>query len=72
MSRPEKRRRLSPPEDDARSGKQSSFLKSAAKWDLEQDYENRPRRLDKKKKKAAQGSAGNFFIFRGDGGVPPL
>ena len=53
MSRPEKRRRLSPPEDDARSGKQSSFLKSAAKWDLEQDYENRPRRLDKKKKKGA-------------------
>lgn len=54
MSRPSapKRRRLSPPEDDAptQSHKQS-FLKSAAKWDLEQDYENRPRRLDKKKKK---------------------
>ncbi|KAJ4358833.1 hypothetical protein N0V95_002686 [Ascochyta clinopodiicola] len=54
MSRPSapKRRRLSPPEDDApaRDSKQS-FLKSAAKWDLEQDYENRPRRLDKKKKK---------------------
>ncbi|KAF2993743.1 hypothetical protein E8E13_000717 [Curvularia kusanoi] len=54
MSRPEKRRRLSPPEDDARSqNHKSSFLKSAAKWDLEQDYENRPRRLDKKKKKGA-------------------
>ncbi|XPT03327.1 hypothetical protein M3J09_012421 [Ascochyta lentis] len=55
MSRPSapKRRRLSPPEEDApaRDNKQSSFLKSAAKWDLEQDYENRPRRLDKKKKK---------------------
>jgi len=23
-------------------------------------------------KTAAQGSGGNFFIFRGDGGVPPL
>lgn len=47
-----KRRRLSPPEDDApaRDSKQS-FLKNAAKWDLEQDYENRPRKLDKKKKK---------------------
>ncbi|KAH6625570.1 nucleolar complex-associated protein-domain-containing protein [Boeremia exigua] len=54
MSRPSapKRRRLSPPEDDAPApGHQQSFLKSAAKWDLEQDYENRPRRLDKKKKK---------------------
>ncbi|KAJ4325377.1 hypothetical protein N0V94_000719 [Neodidymelliopsis sp. IMI 364377] len=51
MSRPEKRRKLSPPGDDApaRDHKQS-FLKSAAKWDLEQDYENRPRRLEKKKK----------------------
>lgn len=56
MSRPSapKRRRLSPPDDDApaQSNKQS-FLKSAAKWDLEQDYENRPRRLEKKKKKGA-------------------
>ncbi|KAJ8107877.1 hypothetical protein OPT61_g8565 [Boeremia exigua] len=54
MSRPSapKRRRLSPPEDDAPAqGHKQSFLKSAAKWDLEQDYENRPRRLDKKKKK---------------------
>src|SRR5690242_10551120 len=54
MSRPSapKRRRLSPPEDDAPAqGHKQSFLKSAAKWDLEQDYENRPRKLDKKKKK---------------------
>lgn len=52
MSRPEKRRRLSPPGDDAPTqSHKSSFLKNAAKWDLEQDYENRPRRLDKKKKK---------------------
>jgi nucleolar complex protein 3 len=52
MSRPEKRRKLSPPGDDVPAGNhKQSFLKSAAKWDLEQDYENRPRRLDKKKKK---------------------
>ena len=55
MSRPSapKRRRLSPPEDDAPAqNHKQSFLKNAAKWDLEQDYENRPRRLDKKKKKS--------------------
>lgn len=52
MSRPEKRRKLSPPGDDAPAANhKQSFLKSAAKWDLEQDYENRPRRLDKKHKK---------------------
>lgn len=55
MSRSEarstKRRRLSPPEDDAPAkDHKQSFLKNAAKWDLEQDYENRPRRLEKKKK----------------------
>jgi nucleolar complex protein 3 len=52
-----KRRRLSPPEDGAypmpaaapAENHKESFLKSAAKWDLEQDYENRPRKLNKKK-----------------------
>ncbi|KAH3939055.1 hypothetical protein HBH70_220350 [Parastagonospora nodorum] len=49
-----KRRRLSPPEDGAypitaKENKKQSFLNNAAKWDLEQDYENRPRKLNKKK-----------------------
>ncbi|OMP83570.1 Nucleolar complex-associated protein 3 [Diplodia seriata] len=49
-----KRRRLSPPDEDdsasdspSRSLANSSFANS--KWDLEQDYENRPRSLKKKK-----------------------
>ncbi|EKG21731.1 CCAAT-binding factor [Macrophomina phaseolina MS6] len=49
-----KRRRLSPPDDEEsasnlpdRSLSKSSFATS--KWDLEQDYENRPRSLKKKK-----------------------
>jgi nucleolar complex protein 3 len=45
-----KRRRLSPPDGDEPDHK-ASFLKSAAKWDLEQDYEQRPRNLKKDKKK---------------------
>ncbi|KAF2023454.1 nucleolar complex-associated protein 3 [Setomelanomma holmii] len=49
-----KRRRLSPPEDGAypiqpKENHKQSFLNNAAKWDLEQDYENRPRKLNKKK-----------------------
>ncbi|KAH7067816.1 nucleolar complex-associated protein-domain-containing protein [Paraphoma chrysanthemicola] len=49
-----KRRRLSPPEDGAypitkKQNHKESFLNNAAKWDLEQDYENRPRKLNKKK-----------------------
>ncbi|KAH7065970.1 nucleolar complex-associated protein-domain-containing protein [Paraphoma chrysanthemicola] len=49
-----KRRRLSPPEDGAypitkKQSHKESFLNNAAKWDLEQDYENRPRKLNKKK-----------------------
>lgn len=49
-----KRRRLSPPEDGAyplpsKKSHKESFLNNAAKWDLEQDYENRPRKLNKKK-----------------------
>ncbi|KAL5114570.1 hypothetical protein ACEQ8H_007539 [Pleosporales sp. CAS-2024a] len=50
-----KRRRLSPPEDGAhplpapKDSHKQRFLSNAAKWDLEQDYENRPRKLNKKK-----------------------
>jgi nucleolar complex protein 3 len=46
---------LSPPEDGAypipapTEDHKESFLKNAAKWDLEQDYETRPRKLNKKK-----------------------
>ncbi|KAF1983100.1 nucleolar complex protein-like protein 3 [Aulographum hederae CBS 113979] len=47
-----KRRRLSTPEQ--RTGNQkhtadeTAFFQRAAQWNLEQDYENRPRKLDKK------------------------
>ncbi|KAF2819324.1 nucleolar complex protein-like protein 3 [Ophiobolus disseminans] len=49
-----KRRRLSPPEDGAypiqtKQNHKADFLKNASKWDLEQDYETRPRKLNKKK-----------------------
>ncbi|KAF2277807.1 nucleolar complex-associated protein 3 [Westerdykella ornata] len=49
-----KRRRLSPPEDSGSESPEpqstrSKFLASAAKWDLEQDYEQRPRKLKKQK-----------------------
>ncbi|KAF2634298.1 nucleolar complex-associated protein 3 [Massarina eburnea CBS 473.64] len=50
-----KRRRLSPPpQTDAADSlptksHKASFLANAAKWDLEQDYEQRPRKLKKEK-----------------------
>ncbi|KAL6704195.1 hypothetical protein ACN47E_008452 [Coniothyrium glycines] len=49
-----KRRRLSPPEDGERvtgttEDHKAKFLKNASKWDLEQDYETRPRKLKKQK-----------------------
>ena len=49
-----KRRRLSPPEDGEPANgttvdHKASFMKNAAKWDLEQDYETRPRKLKKQK-----------------------
>lgn len=49
-----KRRRLSPPDesDSATDSPSRSLAKSSfatSKWDLEQDYENRPRSLSKKK-----------------------
>lgn len=52
-----KRRRLSPPVDDAAvpstngvscEEKIQDFYRNASGWDLEQDYENRPRKLKKK------------------------
>ncbi|TDZ36323.1 Nucleolar complex-associated protein 3 [Colletotrichum spinosum] len=58
-TRAPKRRRLTPPPEDddsqpkSRSSKkiQKAFFKSAAGWDLEQDYENRKRKGAKKDKK---------------------
>ncbi|KAF2653230.1 nucleolar complex-associated protein 3 [Lophiostoma macrostomum CBS 122681] len=48
-----KKRRLSPPEDGLGSpppkSHKSAFLSNAAEWDLEQDYEQRPRKLKKQK-----------------------
>lgn len=53
---PNKRRKLSPPEEDSgssvgknRSALTSSFAKNASQWNLEQDYENRPRHQNKQK-----------------------
>lgn len=52
-----KRRRLSPPEDDNKAApavkeRKASYLANAAKWDLEQDYETRPRKQKKEKENA--------------------
>ncbi|KZF21574.1 nucleolar complex-associated protein 3 [Xylona heveae TC161] len=52
-----KRRRLSPPEEDSAgrtNGTTNAFYQRAADWDLEQDYENRPRKLNKKQKEATR------------------
>lgn len=52
-TRPAKKRRLSPPvsEDHAQEAKiQKAFFKNAASWNLEQDYESRPRKGKKKEK----------------------
>ncbi|KAL2864447.1 nuclear export protein Noc3 [Aspergillus lucknowensis] len=52
--RTSKRRRVSPPEEEenASSGPPSlgNFYSQAAEWDLEQDYERRPRKLNQKEK----------------------
>jgi nucleolar complex protein 3 len=54
-SRPSKRRRVTPPREDGHdSGNtdtkiQKAFFKSAANWNLEQDYESRTRKKGKKK-----------------------
>ncbi|KAK3379865.1 nucleolar complex-associated protein-domain-containing protein [Lasiosphaeria ovina] len=55
-SHPSKKRRLSPPQSEDGPGAgangvkvQKAFFKSASNWNLEQDYENRPRKNNKKK-----------------------
>ncbi|KAL2808234.1 nucleolar complex-associated protein-domain-containing protein [Aspergillus granulosus] len=46
-----KRRRVSPPdEEDNGSSVQGNFYANAAEWDLEQEYERRPRKLNQKEK----------------------
>ena len=46
-----KRRRVSPPDEDENvSNRKGDFYSHAAEWDLEQDYEQRPRKLNKKEK----------------------
>ncbi|GKT88266.1 nucleolar complex-associated protein 3 [Colletotrichum tofieldiae] len=79
-SRATKRRRLTPPPDDEHdaAGKgskkiQKSFFKSAAGWNLEQDYENRPRKGKKEKKdsnrlpiKTADGRLEQYQSLEGD------
>lgn len=52
-SRPSKKRRLTPPSTDDHTGEvkiQKAFFKNAASWNLEQDYESRPRKSKKKDK----------------------
>ncbi|KAK3375124.1 nucleolar complex-associated protein-domain-containing protein [Podospora didyma] len=52
-SHPTKKRRLSPPRDDSPPGDvkvQKAFFKSASNWNLENDYENRPRKGKNNKK----------------------
>ncbi|KAE9577071.1 Nucleolar complex-associated protein 3 [Colletotrichum fructicola] len=79
-SRAPKRRRLTPPPEDdepkSRSSKkiQKQFFKSAAGWDLEQDYENRKHKRGKKDKKesnrlpikTADGRIEQFRALEGD------
>ncbi|KAK2059411.1 nucleolar complex-associated protein [Colletotrichum caudatum] len=79
-SRATKRRRLTPPPEDEHdaAGKgskkiQKSFFKSAASWNLEQDYENRPRKGKKEKKdshrlpiKTADGRLEQYQPLEGD------
>lgn len=52
-TRPSKKRRLSPPHSDDGASDvkaQKAFFKNAASWNLEQDYESRPRKGKKKEK----------------------
>ncbi|KAK6950324.1 hypothetical protein Daesc_008650 [Daldinia eschscholtzii] len=59
-SRPVKKRKLTPPGDDEGSSRKSggkiqkAFLKNAANWDLEQDYETRARKGKKKEKESTR------------------
>ncbi|KAK7733952.1 hypothetical protein SLS53_008104 [Cytospora paraplurivora] len=50
LSRPSKKRRLSPSDDGVSEKKvQKAFFKNASSWNLEQDYESRPRKGKKNK-----------------------
>lgn len=54
-----KRRRITPPDSDPASSEDVSpvaaeFSRNAAQWNLEQDYENRPRKLGKKGKESSR------------------
>lgn len=52
-TRPSKKRRLSPPQSDepvSEAKVQKAFFKNASSWNLEQDYESRPRKGKKKEK----------------------
>ncbi|KAK1750759.1 nucleolar complex-associated protein-domain-containing protein [Echria macrotheca] len=76
-SHPSKRRRLSPATngdgEPAENGAkvQKQFFKSAANWNLENDYESRPRKgkKDKKKKKAVDENTGRLPIRTAGGWV---
>ncbi|KAF2144297.1 uncharacterized protein K452DRAFT_349999 [Aplosporella prunicola CBS 121167] len=57
-----KRRRLSPPDDQPAA----AFSRTSAKWDAEQDYETRPRTLDKRKE------TGRLPIKTAEGWVAPV
>ncbi|KAH8204577.1 hypothetical protein TruAng_001206 [Truncatella angustata] len=52
-SRPAKKRRISPSEDDGQSSAKvaKAFMRSAQNWDLEQSYEDKARKNGKKKDK---------------------
>jgi nucleolar complex protein 3 len=77
-SHPSKRRRLTPPrsddgQDSAPYGVkvQKQFFKSASNWNLENDYENRPRKgkKDKKKKKVADDNTGGRLPVKAASGT---
>jgi nucleolar complex protein 3 len=76
-SRPLKRRRISPPTENttlgntspepAQSSVKHSFLKHAAQWNLEQDYETRPRKLREKGKEKRE----KLMIKNAEGWIQP-
>ncbi|KAH8673880.1 nucleolar complex-associated protein [Xylariales sp. PMI_506] len=60
-TRPAKKRKLTPPQSDDEDGNDRSnakvskaFFKSAANWDLEQDYETKARKAQKKDKESTR------------------
>lgn len=58
-ARPSKKRRLSPPQSDSQdqvpdARVQKAFFKNATSWNLEQDWESRPRKGKKKQKESAR------------------